>query len=248
MHWEGNLCEDGTTDELDCGIVLFWEIKAFFFSARLIFFLFPTQVQPNRENTVNIKSIINIYNLHILKILSITKMWGISSQQLVGPDVICMPHTKPQLAIPVLFLTLHACLFSAQIKYRSFVLVEDRCFFFSPPLARTHRHTHTRMLAGTTHRGSIDARCWWRFIIEKEIVSIWLEFVMGGFVLVIYIAGHLCQSALWDLFLLSVFVCVCVCVCSRERVFPLSVVFVSVTVLITNCLIFQLIENRYCSV
>lgn len=93
------------------------------------------------------------------------------------------------------------------------------------------------MLARTTHRGSIDARCWWRFIIEKEIVSIWLEFVMGSFVLVIYIAGHLCQSALWDLFLLSVFVS------SRERVSPLSVVFVSVTVLITNCLIFQLIEN-----
>lgn len=140
----------------------FEKLKLFFFGARLIFFfLFPTQVQPNRENTVNIKSIINIYNLHILKILSITKMWGISSQQLVGPDVICMPHTKPQLAIPVLFLTLHACLFSAQIKYRSFVLVEDRCFSFSPPLARTHRHTHahTRMLAGATHRGSIDARC-----------------------------------------------------------------------------------------
>lgn len=91
-------------------------------------------------------------------------------------------------------------------------------------------HTHT------THRGCIDARCWWRFIIEKEIVSIWLEFVMEGFVLVIYIAGHLCQSALWDLFLLSV------CV-QRRRVFPLSVVFVSATVLKTNCLIFQLMRN-----
>lgn len=67
----------------------FWEIKGFFPS---YFFLLSIQVQPNRENTVNIKSIINIYNLHILKILSITKMWGISSQQLVGPDVICMPQ------------------------------------------------------------------------------------------------------------------------------------------------------------
>lgn len=59
---------------------------------------------------------------------------------------------------------------------------------------------------------------------------------MGSFVLIIYIAGHLCQSALRDLFLLSVFVCV-------VESFPLSVVFVSATVLITNCLIFQLIEN-----
>lgn len=82
--------------ELDCGIVLvffsfflFEKLKFFFPS---YFFLLSIQVQPNRENTVNIKSIINIYNLHILKILSITKMWGISSQQLVGPDVICMPQ------------------------------------------------------------------------------------------------------------------------------------------------------------
>lgn len=192
----------------NCGWTGLWYC-AFFFFAKLklffpasYFFLLPTQVQPNRKNTVNIKSIINIYNLHILKILSITKMWGISSQQLVGPDVICMPQ-KASACIPVLFLTLHACLFSAQIKYRSFVLVEDRCFF--SPL---HSHTYTHTLAHTTQRHSIDARCWWRFIIEKEIVSIWVEFVMGSFVLVIYIAGHLCQSALWDLFLLSVFVCV----------------------------------------
>lgn len=162
-------------------------------------------------------------------------MWGISSQQLVGPDVICMPQ-KASARIPVLFLTLHACLFSAQIKYRSFVLVEDRCFFpFPPPLACTHTYTH--MLAHTTQRHSIDAWCWWRFIIEKEIASIWVEFVMWSFVLIIYIAGHLCQSAQWDLFLL-----LCVCVCCRGRVFPLSVVFVSVAVLITNCLIFKLIE------
>lgn len=86
---ECNLCEDRATDELDCGIVLFEKLKLFFAP---YFFLFPIQVQPNRENTVNIKSIINIYNLHILKILSITKMWEISSQQLVGPDVICMPQ------------------------------------------------------------------------------------------------------------------------------------------------------------
>lgn len=31
----------------------------------------PLIFQPKRENTVNIKSIINIYNLHILKMLSI---------------------------------------------------------------------------------------------------------------------------------------------------------------------------------
>lgn len=68
------------------------KLKLFFFFWCLIFFLFPIQVQPNRENTVNIKSIINIYNLHILKILSITKMWVISSEQLVRPGVICMPH------------------------------------------------------------------------------------------------------------------------------------------------------------
>lgn len=29
-HGEDYLCEDGATDELGCGIVLFWEIKAFF--------------------------------------------------------------------------------------------------------------------------------------------------------------------------------------------------------------------------
>lgn len=79
----------GATDELDCGIVLFF---LSFFGALFFSSFSSQQVQPNRENTVNIKSIINIYNLHILKILSITKMWVISSEQLLRPDAICMPH------------------------------------------------------------------------------------------------------------------------------------------------------------
>lgn len=91
---EGNLCEDGATDELDCGIE---KLKLFFF-LRLIFFLFPIQVQPNRENTVNIKSIINIYNLHILKILSITKMWGdkLTAAGWSGCDL----HATESLSLP----------------------------------------------------------------------------------------------------------------------------------------------------
>lgn len=177
------------------GIVRFYFEKFKLFS--LIFFS-PSQYKFNQTaNPVNIKSIINIYNPHTLKIPSITKMWMINSEQPTRPGVICMPHKASACQAPVLFWSPHAFLFSVQIKYRSFVLVEDWCFFIRPS---------TRASMHSTHRGGIDAQCWWRFIIEKEIVSIWLEFVMRSFVLIIYIVGHLCQSALWDPFLL----CLCV--------------------------------------
>lgn len=147
-----------------------FSVPYFFFSPS------PSQYKFNQtQNPVNIKSIINIYNPHTLKIPSITKMWMISSEQPARPGVICMPHKASACQAPVLFSSPRTRLFSAQIKYRSFVLVEDRCFFFFfsiPPSTRANTHS--------THRGGIDAQCWWRFIIEKEIVSIWLEFVMGG--------------------------------------------------------------------
>lgn len=118
----------------------------------------------------------------------------------------CDLHATESLSLlsPFCFwLCMPAC---SQCRLNIEVLFSLRIDVFFP--SPSFLFTHTRMVAHTKHRGSIDAWCWWRFIIEKEIVSIWLEFVMGSFVLVIYIAGHLCQSALWDLFLLSVFVCV----------------------------------------
>lgn len=128
-------------------------IIIFFFTP--CFFLF-IQIHLHREDAVNIKSIINIYNLHILKILSITEMWGdkLTAAAWSGCDL----HATESLRLPspVLFLTLHACLFSVQIKNRSFVLVEDRCFFF--PLSLSLAHTHTQHNT-QTHRGSIDAQC-----------------------------------------------------------------------------------------
>lgn len=116
------------------GIVRFYFEKFKLFTA-----LFFSQYKFNQtENPVNIKSIINIYNPHTLKIPSITKMWMISSEQPARPGVICMPHKASACQAPVLFSSPHACLFSVRIKYRSFVLVEDRCFFIPPPRARTH--------------------------------------------------------------------------------------------------------------
>lgn len=140
-------------------------------------------------------------------------------------------HRKPQLAIPVLFLTLHACLFSVQIKYRSFVLVEDRCYFFTPV---THIHPHAG--THTTDRGSIDAWCWYDSLLKRKSSQydwslLWGALFLSSILQGIFVSQH-CEIFFFSLF-----------VCSRERVFPLSVLFVSVTVLITNCLIFQLIEN-----
>lgn len=122
------------------GIVRFYFEKFKLLSA---LFSFSSQYKFNQtENPVNIKSIINIYNPHTLKIPSITKMWMISSEQPARPGVICMPHKASACQTPVLFSSPHACLFSVQIKYRSFVLVEDRCFFIPPPRARA-RIPHT---------------------------------------------------------------------------------------------------------
>lgn len=79
-------------------LCFFEKLKLFFL--RLPYFspLLPIQVQPNRENTVNIKSIINIYNLHILKILSITKMWGdkLTAAGWSGCDL----HATQSLSLP----------------------------------------------------------------------------------------------------------------------------------------------------
>lgn len=125
------------------GMVRFYSEKFKLFSA---LFFFPSQYKFNQtENPVNIKSIINIYNPHTLKIPSITKMWMISSEQPARPGVICMPHKASACQAPVLFSSPHACLFSVQIKYRSFVLVEDRCFFIPLPCTREHAfHTQRR--------------------------------------------------------------------------------------------------------
>jgi len=143
-------------------------------------------------------------------------------------------HATESLSLPSPFcfwLCMPAC---SQCRLNIEVLFSSRIDVFFSPLSLKH----TDMPAHTQHRGSIDARCWWRFIIEKEIVSIWVEFVTRSFVLVIYIAGHLWQSALWDPFLLAVFVCVW-----RRETSSLSVVFVSVSVLITIWLIYLFSDN-----
>lgn len=57
--------------------------------------------------------------------------------------------------------------------------------------------------------------------------------LFSSFILQGIFVSQLCEICFFSL---------CLCVQSRKS-FPLSVVFVSVTVLITNCLIFQLIEN-----
>lgn len=68
----------------------------------------------------------------------------LSSEQPARPGVICMPHKASACQAPVLFSSPRACLFSVQIKYRSFVLVEDRCFFIPSFHAREHARTpHT---------------------------------------------------------------------------------------------------------
>lgn len=72
-------------------------------------------------------------------------------------------HIKPQLAIPILFLTLHACLFSAQIKYRSLVLVEDRCFPPPyPPAFSPHSLMHAYNTERRYWRGALMAIHYWK--------------------------------------------------------------------------------------
>lgn len=152
-------------------------------------------------------------------------MWMLSSEQPARPGVICMPHKASACQAPVLFSSPRACLFSVQIKYRSFVLVEDRCFFIPSFHAREHAlHTQRR---------------YWRPVLMA--IHYWKgnRLNMTG---VCY--GELCSRHLYCRASLSVGTVRSVsslCLCVVE--FLLSVVFFSAAVLITNCLIFELIEN-----
>lgn len=174
------------------GLHIVWFLFSKKFKPFWALFIYPLPQFNQTENPVNIKSIINIYNPHTLKIPSITKMWMISRRVRVW--FACC--TKPQRAKPPFCFRVHtpACS-QRRLNIEVLFWLSIDVFFLSPS---------TRVSKHSARRGGIDAQCWWRFIIEKEIVSIWLEFVMGSFVLIIYIAGHLCQSALWDPFLLSV--------------------------------------------
>lgn len=154
-------------------------------------------------------------------------MWAICSQ-LIRMWFAC--HTKPQLAIPILFLTPHACLFSPQIKYRSSVLVEDRFFFlFSSAHSHTHTHKHTQIEAVLMPSADGDSLLK-RKSSQYDWSLLWGALFSSSILQGIFVSRR-CEICFFSL-----------CLCVVES-FLLSVVFVSVTVLITICLIFQLIEN-----
>ena len=157
-------------------------------------------------------------------------------------------HTQ-SLSLPSPFcfwLCMPAC---SQRRLNIEVLFSLRIDVFSFPLhslARTDTHTHecwreqhTEAVLTPDADGDSLLK---RKSSQYDWSLLWGALFSSSILQGIFVSQH-CEICFFSLCL-----CVCVCVCSRERVFPLSVVFVSVTVLITNCLIFQLIENRYCSV
>lgn len=159
-------------------------------------------------------------------------MWGdkLTAAAWSGCDL----HATESLRLPspVLFLTLHACLFSVQIKNRSFVLVEERCFFSLFSLTHMRWHTHNTQTTRTQ-------RQYWRAMLMA--IHYWKgnRLNMTG---VCY--GRLCSRHLYCRASLSVstlrsFSSRSVCVYLRESS-PISVVFVSAALLITICLIFPL--------